>query len=621
MESMGAKSVRAKRKEMLSEVSAENTLLCEAAWEVCNQVGGIYTVIRSKVPSMVKKWGDNYCVIGPYVHKDVEVEFEERQDLSDSYGIAVRRMRDMGIEVHYGHWLITGRPKAILFNPQSVNWRLGQIKYELWSHHNIPCPHQDGLIDPVIAFGELMRIFFRELCDVNNGEKRIIGHFHEWMAGTTIPSIRKEELPMTTIFTTHATMLGRYLAMNDPMFYEHLPFLDWQKEAQHFNIETQVRIERAAAHGSHVFSTVSEVTANECTALVGRSPDIILPNGLNIERFTAMHEFQNLHRDYKKKISRFVMGHFFPSYSFDLDKTLFFFTSGRYEYRNKGFDLTLEALARLNHRMHQEGIDKTVVMFFVTKRPYQTINPFSLQSRSDLTELRLTCKAIEKQIGERLFLDVTQRQDGQFPDLEAVVDQHLRLKLKRLQQGWKTKSLPPVVTHYMTPEAENEDEILPFLRNSGMINKKDDKVKIVYHPDFISGQSPLFRMEYDHFVRGCHLGIFPSYYEPWGYTPLECAARGIPNITSDLSGFGDYVLKVMPESQDKGIYVIKRKNRSFDEAANQLAECMLSFVRMGRRDRITQRNVLENLSDGFDWSYLTRYYDQAYSMAAERGKK
>ncbi len=596
----------------------EETLLAEVAWEVCNQVGGIYTVIRSKIPSMMEKWGNNYAVLGPYVHKDVNVEFEERHDLNDSYGMAVRRMRDMGLEVHYGFWLVTGKPRAILFNPYSIYNRLGDIKWELWEKHGLPTPSFDSLIDPVIAFGEMVRIFFRELCDVNNDEKNILGHFHEWMAGSPIPSLRRENLPLSIIFTTHATMLGRYLAMNDPNFYDHLPFADWLKEAQNFNIESQVKIERAAAHGAHVFSTVSEVTANECTALIGRNPDIILPNGLNIERFTAMHEFQNLHLEYKEKIHRFVMGHFFPSYSFDLDNTLYFFTSGRYEYKNKGFDLTLEALARLNHRLHQENIDKTIVMFFVTRRPYTTINPSVLQSRADLEELRATCNSIEEMVGDRLFHEAAISTDNSLPDLNKYVSQYLRMKLRRSLQSWKTNSLPAVVTHNLVSDIEGGDDILQFLRTSGLINKKEDKVKIIYHPDFISSLSPLFRMEYDHFVRGCHLGVFPSYYEPWGYTPLECAARGIPNVTCDLSGFGDYVLKVMPESQENGIYVINRRHKSFDEAANQLAECMLEFCKMDRRQRIDQRNILESSSVDFDWNNLTKYYDQAYTIALER---
>jgi hypothetical protein len=176
------------------------------------------------------------------------------------------------------------------------------------------------------------------------------------------------------VFTTHATLLGRYLAMNDPWFYDHLPFVDWAADAKRFNIEAPVKLERAAAHGAHVMTTVSQITASECEHLLGRKVDLTLPNGLNIERFVAMHEFQNMHREFKERIHHFVMGHFFSSYNFDLDRTLYFFTSGRYEYRNKGFDLTVEALAQLNYRLRATQSDRTVVVFFITKRPYRSIS-------------------------------------------------------------------------------------------------------------------------------------------------------------------------------------------------------------------------------------------------------
>ena len=415
---MARKKAKKKKKKILSNQEIENTLLVETAWEVCNQVGGIYTVIRSKVPATVKRWGDNYCLIGPYLDNSVMAVFEPITDLtSDPFGRAVAKLQNLGIEVHYGHWLVTGRPRVVLLNPFNVYDKLPEIKTDLWNKHQIPSQDGNELLDKVLAFGALVKHFLRELEAENNNEKNIIAHFHEWMAGTAIPGVRHEGLNITTVFTTHATILGRYLAMNDPNFYENLPFYDWEKEAKHFNIEPSAKIERAAAHGSHIFTTVSEVTAKECKFLLGRDVDVVLPNGLNIERFTALHEFQNLHQKYKQKLHNFTMGHFFQSYSFDLDNTIYFFTSGRYEYKNKGFDLTLEALARLNWRLQQEGIDKTVVCFFITKQPFTSINPQVLQSRTVMQEVKETCKAIEMQLGERLFYAAAASEDYRVPPL------------------------------------------------------------------------------------------------------------------------------------------------------------------------------------------------------------
>ncbi len=600
----------------ITKKSIQKSLLLEIAWEVLNQVGGIYTVIRSKVPTCVEKWQSNYCLIGPYKPENVATEFEEIEESKDPFFKAVQKMREKGFGVHYGVWLVSGRPKVILFDLATMLPHMGDIKYQLWDNHGISTPGNDFLLNDVVLFGEMVRQYLMELSSGDITTKNIIAHFHEWMAGSGIPGLRRDKVPITMVFTTHATILGRYLAMNDPSFYDHLPFLDWQKESRHFNIEPNAGIERAAAHGAHVFTTVSEVTAAECRQLLGRTPDIITPNGINYERFEALHEFQNLHLEFKNKIHQFTMAHFFSSYTFDLDNTLYFFTSGRYEYLNKGYDLTLEALARLNHRLITENSDMTIVMFFITKRPYSSINPGILQSRAVLEEFRYTVEAIKKQVGEGLMYESLRRVDTRLPEMSKYVDDYWRLRYRRTLQSWRSDNLPPVVTHNLNDDAT--DEILNFLRSSKLLNHKHDRVKIIYHPDFISYTNPLFAMEYHQFVRGCHLGVFPSYYEPWGYTPLECIARGVPAVTSDLAGFGDYVATNVKDHLKKGIYVIKRNQKSFDEAAGQLANRMYHYARLDRRERIDLRNRTEASSTLFDWNHLVKHYDQAYSLAIDR---
>ncbi len=607
-----------KIKKQEKEEVVKCTKLFEIAWEVCNQVGGIYTVIRSKVPSVIKKWGVNdYCLIGPYIEDQVAAHFDPARDYSTPTGKAVLEMQSRGFDVHYGQWIVSGRPNVVLFNPYSVYDKLGDIKYELFNDYHISIPEGDELLDKVVAFGFQVKEFFHYLCTGGFCENNIIAHFHEWMAGLPIPGIRKSNLNVKTVFTTHATILGRYLAMNDTAFYEHLPFYEWEKEADRFNVRPIAEIERAAAHGAHVFTTVSEVTAQECTHLLGRTPDMLLPNGLNIKRFEALHQIQNQHVEVKDKIHEFVMGHFFQSYPFDLDKTLYFFTSGRYEYQNKGYDLTLEALARLNWKLQQTGSDMTVVMFFITKRPFHSFNPEVLESRVDIEDVHRAVNEIKEQVGKRLYTEITSAADGyEFPKLRDMVDDYLRLKLRRNVQCWKTKNLPKVVTHILVDDAK--DEILTFLRSSNLVNNQHDKVKIVYHPDFISTTNPLFKMDYTHFVRGCHLGIFPSMYEPWGYTPLECLASGLPSVTSNLAGFGDYVVNNIPDHEEKGMYIIERNNGNFNSAAEELANIMFKCVQMTGRDRISLRYKCEEASLHFDWSNLGRFYDEAYKAALER---
>ena len=312
-----------------------DSLLIEVAWEVCNQVGGIYTVIRSKVPATVPAWGDRYCLLGPYFPQQAQGEFENYEDgqlarMTDPYAVAVRELRAQGFDICLGVWLVTGRPRTVLINPFQNYHRLTELKTDLWRDHQVPAPDNDDLLHQVIAFGDLARVFIETVARVAAEQYKVIAHFHEWMTGVAIPELRRRQVPVHLVFTTHATLLGRYLAMNDPNFYDHLMLVDWRTQAKHFNIEPAVSMERAAAHGSHVFTTVSELTVRECIYLLDRIPDAVLPNGLNIERFVALHEFQNLHKKYKDKIHEFVMAHFFQSYSFDLDETIYLFTSGRY---------------------------------------------------------------------------------------------------------------------------------------------------------------------------------------------------------------------------------------------------------------------------------------------------
>ena len=592
------------------------TYLIEVAWEVCNQVGGIYTVIRSKVPAVMEHWTGRYCLVGPYVQKNISAELEILDDAQDIFGQAAATLRKRGYHVHYAEWLVTGKPRVVLLNPNLIeDQALHVIKYLLWKNHGVSTGQESALINQVIAFGYLTKLFIDELVKLAGDDHKLIAHFHEWMASLPILDIKREAMHVKTIFTTHATQLGRHLAINSPFFYAHLPFFNWQEESKKFGFETEAAIEYNSAQSCDYFTTVSEVTARECKHLLKRKPDAVLPNGLNIHRFETHHEVQNLHTQYKEGIHQFVMAHFFNSYSFNLDKTIYFFTSGRFEYKNKGFDLTLEALVHLNDQLKKEKADVTVVMFFVSKRDYYSLKPEVLHSKAMMEEIRQTCDAIQQQVGKHLFYQSTVREDHKLPDLNEFVDEYWKLRYRRTIQSWKTDKLPLVITHRLVEE-EN-DEILQFLKARKLLNAEEDKVKIVYHPDFISTTNPLFGMEYLQFVRGCNLGIFPSYYEPWGYTPLECMASGIPSVTSDLSGFGDYLLHNMPDHDKNGMYVVERGKRTFDWSARQLTSFLYRFLKQTLRERITQRNNVESYSAAFDWENLLKHYNSVYARAVE----
>ncbi len=595
-------------------------LLLEFAWEVCNKVGGIYTVIQSKVPFIQEYWQDQYCLVGPVLNKHLPAEFQRelKTDKNDIFSKLVKTLNDKGVEAYYGDWLIPGKPKVILLGLQKELEQIEKIRKNYQTRYQIPF-NGDPLVDKVLAFAnsstQLLKYFNKQITK----NTPVIAHFHEWMAAAPILEIDRQKLKYSTVFTTHATALGRYMAANESDFYIKLPQINWQDEAKHYNIEPQAYIERYAAQKTDVLTTVSNITDQECEYLLGRNSDVIVPNGLNVERFEALHEFQNLHLKYKQKINEFVMSHFFGSYTFDFDNTLYFFTSGRYEYVNKGYDLTLEALYRLNEKMKRAKIKKTIVMFFITRRPFQLINPLVMELRSLIDELKETCRSIQDGIGKKLFYTAVQQDNNQLPDLNEMVDDFWKFRFRKTLQSLKTKynSLPLIVTHNLLDD--KNDDILNSLRDNQFYNQSDNPVKVIYHPDFVDSTNPLFKLDYSEFVRGCHLGIFPSYYEPWGYTPVECIVRGVPTISSDLSGFGDYAKKHVDEigHSDSGVFILSRRNRTFDESAEQLANQLLSFVQQERRERIAQRNKVERISDKFSWNSLGHFYIKAYQKAME----
>jgi glycogen(starch) synthase len=597
-----------------------DALLFEVSWEVCNQVGGIYQVLRSKAPSMVQRWGDRYFLVGPYIRPTADLEFEPEPG-PGWLGALLSELAGAGLVVEHGRWLVPGRPRALLLHHRLGPEALRALQARLAREHGID-PSSDPLVEDVFGFGEGVRRLLgavaqrarRPEAEGGAAAKRLLAHFHEWLGALALPLLRREGAALATVFTTHATSVGRYVASSEAGFYERLPYLDADAEARRYAVSTQHQIERACARDCAVLTTVSALTGEECAVLLGRAPDLVTPNGLNIDRFDVGHDFQTHHAQYKEQIHRFVMGHFFPSYAFDLERTLYFFNAGRFEARNKGFDLCLETMARLNTELRTARSGTTVVFFIVTARSTRSLDPHALHARGVLDELQELSRRIGADVADRLF---RRSAAGEAVRLDDLVDEYWRLRHRRVQHALRTDRLPPLTTHVMDDEAR--DPVLSHLRDLGLRNEPGDPVKIVYHPEFISPVSPLWGMDYEHFVRGCHLGIFPSCYEPWGYTPLECVAMGVPAITSDLAGFGRYAAEVFPDHDDWGLMVLPRRGRSFHDAAADLTRLVLRFCNLDRRGRINLRNEVESHSRGFDWSRLASAYHEAHDRALTAG--
>ncbi|KAG7277618.1 hypothetical protein CRUP_025303 [Coryphaenoides rupestris] len=518
-----------------------------------------------------------------------------------------------GCQVFCGRWLIEGSPYVVLLDINSAAWNLDRWKGDLWDACSIGLPLDDREAGDALLLGSMATWFFKELTDHLGDSPNVVAHFHEWQAGVGLILVRARKIPVATVFTTHATLLGRYLCAGNVDFYNNLDKFDIDKEAGERQIYHRYCLERAAVHCAHVFTTVSHITAVEAQHILHRKPDVITPNGLNIKKFSAMHEFQNLHCTSKARIQEFVRGHFYGHLDFNLDKTMYFFIAGRYEFSNKGADIFLEALSRLNYMLRVHKNDVTVVAFFIMPAKTNNFNVESLKGQAIRKQLWDTAHTVKEKFGKKLYEALLK---GEIPEMGSILDRDDFTIMKRAIYATQRHTLPPVTTHNMLDDST--DPILANVRRIGLFNSRSDRVKIIFHPEFLSSTSPLLPMDYEEFVRGCNLGVFPSYYEPWGYTPGECTVMGIPSVTTNLSGFGCFMEEHVSDTAAYGIYVVDRRFRSADESCSQLTQFMFSFCQQSRRQRIIQRNRTERLSDLLDWRFLGRFYVHARVLALNR---
>ncbi|QVM11656.1 glycogen synthase isoform 1 [Coccidioides posadasii str. Silveira] len=591
-------------------------ILFEISTEVANRVGGIYSVLKSKAQVTTAEYGDRYTLIGPWNRASAVVEVESLTPTNPHLAGAIDAMKERGIDIEYGRWLIEGAPRVILIDTGAGYQFLDEWKGDLWNAAGIPSPPGDSETNEAIVFGYLVAWFLGEyIC--RDVDLAVVAHFHEWLAGVALPLTKKRRMDLTTIFTTHATLLGRYLCAGSVDFYNNLQNFDVDEEAGKRGIYHRYCIERAAAHSADVFTTVSHITAYESEHLLKRKPDGVLPNGLNVKKFSAVHEFQNLHSHSKERIHDFVRGHFYGHNDFDLENTLYFFIAGRYEYRNKGVDMFIESLARLNHRLRETGSTTTIVAFIIMPAQTSSLTVEALKGQAVVKSLRDTLEMVEKGIGKRLFERcLSWREGDNMPDEKNLITAQDRVLIRRRLFAMKRHSLPPIVTHNMLNDSE--DPILNQLRRVQLFNYSTDRVKIVFHPEFLNSSNPVLPLDYDDFVRGTNLGVFPSYYEPWGYTPAECTVMGVPSITTNLSGFGCYMEELIENSSDYGIYIVDRRLKGVDDSVNQLTQYMFEFASKSRRQRINQRNRTERLSDLLDWKRMGLEYVKARQLALRR---
>ncbi|QKQ98656.1 hypothetical protein GKQ38_03985 [Candidatus Nanohaloarchaea archaeon] len=568
----------------------------EVSFEVANKVGGIYQVLSSKAGKMQDFYGDSYLTIGYYDEEKARDDFISRE-FSD-FGF-LEELEDEGIECHLGVWNISSSPRTILVDPSGLEKSVDEIKEYLWEEHGIDSMNAGDDFDEPVKWSYAVGRVLEKIEEMWQGET--VFHCHEWLSG---PAMFGLDSP--TVFTTHATVLGRALSDSD---YDLEAAVDSghvdDSKAEEYGVKPKHQVEKAAATEADVFTTVSKNTGEEAAAVLDTEPDRILPNGFNVEDFPSLEELSYQHKEKKKEMKQFLRAYFEPYYGVELeDDPRIMFVSGRYEFHNKGLDLFIDALAEVNE---QEG-DDFFVFFFV---PSDTSGPKRevLDNMALYEELEDYIDSIIPQVRNRVLDSVTA---GENPDgLEDIVESST---LESLQRNFHAKKSEEAPLCAFDLNYDN-DNILERLRERGITNSEDDRVKVVFYPTYLSVGDRLLSMSYKDAMVASSAGIFPSYYEPWGYTPVETAANGAMSITTDMAGFGHFLMDNTEEGERKGIKVLRRQNFSDEEAAQNLADMIQELTEYSKTEITERKHNARKLAQMTSWEKLGENYLEAHKEA------
>ncbi len=586
----------------------EADLFFECSWEVCNKVGGIYTVVSSKAQSMLDYYKEKFILIGPYKEENISGAFEE-EEMPEFLKKACEEIEKEEIHCKFGKWLIPGTPQTILVDFSKFAKKGDEIKGANWKDFGIDSlgtgyfDYDESMIWSTAA-GKIIDAISR-----SNPEMKIVAQFHEWLSGGGVLELKRRNSSVKTVFTTHATMLGRSIAGAGVDLYGMLGKFNPEEEARRYGIISKFHTERACAQKCDVFTTVSEITGIEAEHLLGRKPDVLLPNGLDIEKFPTFEEASINHRLYKNKFYDFISSFFFPYEEFDVTNTLIFFLAGRYEMHVKGIDVYIDALSQLNSEMKKEETSKTIIAFIWVPAGTKGIRNDVLMNKANYEDIH---ESIEDQKEEIIHRIIQNEIKGKTVTEEVVFQPEQALSIKTMVKRFKKTGMPPVCTHVL--EHEKDDAMLQKIRQAGLLNRPEDRVKMVLFPVYLTGADGLLDTNYYESIQAGHLGVFPSYYEPWGYTPLESGALGVPSVTTDLSGFGRYV-KEKSADQNPGVYVIPRKDVQYQDTVKELTKVFLDFTHMTKQERIENKIKARSLANFADWKFLGENYIKAHNMA------
>ena len=540
----------------------------ESSWEVCNKVGGIYTVLSSRAKTLQEAFPDRIIFIGPDLWKDNEsLYFREDKNLMSQWR---RQAAKQGLQVRVGRWTVPGEPIAILvdFCPYFV--QKNQIYTWLWEQYRVDSLHAYGDYDEASMFSYAAGRVVESLYTFNiqsstfTVDTRVVYHANEWMCGLGALYVNAKVPQVATVFTTHATSIGRSIAGNQKPLYDYLFAYRGDQMADELNMQSKHSIEKQTAHHVDCFTTVSDITARECMELPDKPVDVVLPNGFDddfVPKGVAYSRKRKQARSKMLQVANALLGEQLKD-----EETVIVSTSGRYEFRNKGIDVFIEAMNRL---LRDRDLQKTVLAFIV-------VPGWVGEPRQDLQE---------------------------------------RLASSRTAEG---PLEVPMITHWL--HNMGHDNVLNMLKFYDMHNRHDDRVKVVFLPCYLNGHDGILNLTYYDVVLGNDLCIYPSYYEPWGYTPLESIAFHVPCITTDLAGFGLWVNnKLGHEGQlADGVRVIHRTDYNYSEVADFIKDTVADYSALTTKEIEACRKKAFELSKHALWSQFIQYYYQAYDVALRK---
>lgn len=583
--------------------------LAEVSWEVANKVGGIYTVISSKAAHFVSRY-DYYLLIGPYFADQVRGEFKEVTPAPELKIALMEFEKQTGCRAHYGNWLVGGEPTTILIDYSALWPRVNQIKSELWDWYGVDSLGASHDFDEPVVWSYGVAQLLAQLVKMCSDGK-LVAHFHEWLAGAGLLYVKQQKLPIATVFTTHATVLGRTLSDQGIDLYAEINHINPEQMARDKGVMAKHTLEKQTALGADICTTVSEITALEVERFLGRRPDFILPNGLDSKKFLSFEDITIAHHLERNRLRQFILYYFFPYYTFDIEQTLFYFLACRYEYHTKGVDVAIKALAALNQELIRQQSKKTIVAFFFIPAPTSGINAELLENRDLFQDIREHLEAAVPDAVDRLLY--ARVADSQISE-QALFSADFLFEMKKRSLRFRRDGRPPLSTHDIS---NPNDAILRGFQEAGLTNDEQSRVKVIFYPVYLTGHDGLLNLSYDESIQACHLGIFPSVYEPWGYTPLETAAAGVVPVTTDLTGYGRFCAGLARDPRNPGIFIIERAGKTDAQLAEELAQVLEQFAGWTHKQRVENKMQARKLAAFASWENLVINYYNAQEAAVK----